>query len=75
MRLPQGNATHFSQVALRYGVALLPGAVFGGSDQYTRLPYAAPTETLTEGVERLGRAWQAYVERGVSDAAVTSAAT
>ncbi len=75
VRLPQGNATHFSQVALRYGVALLPGAVFGGSDEYTRLPYAQPTATLTEGVERLGQAWQAYVERGVSDATVTSAAT
>lgn len=75
VRLPQGNATHFSQVALRYGVALLPGAVFGGSDDHTRLPYAQTPETLSEGVERLGRAWQAYVERGVSDSAVTSAAT
>jgi DNA-binding transcriptional MocR family regulator len=86
VRLPQGNATHFAQVALRYGVAILPGAVFSGRvdgpaagrsgvDDHTRLPYALPPEVLREGVERLAQAWQAYVVRGLGEVSVSSAVT
>ncbi|MEV0291363.1 PLP-dependent aminotransferase family protein [Kribbella sp. NPDC050820] len=78
VRLPHGDATHFAQVALRYGVALLSGAVFsakGQGDDHTRLPYALPSETLRSGVGRLAQAWRAYTERGLGDASVVSVVT
>jgi DNA-binding transcriptional MocR family regulator len=78
VRLPQGDATHFAQVAQRYGVAVLPGAVFsaeGRGDDHTRLPYALPAELLRSGIARLGQAWHAYVERGVGDLPITSVVT
>jgi DNA-binding transcriptional MocR family regulator len=78
VRLPHGDATHFAQIALRYGVALLPGAVFsadGSTDHHTRLPYALPTATLTQGVTRLAQAWTDYVNRTTVDVTLTSAVT
>ncbi|GAA1689242.1 PLP-dependent aminotransferase family protein [Kribbella yunnanensis] len=55
VRLPHGTATQWSQLAQRYGVALLPGAVFGSSDDHTRIPFTLPVETLRAGIERLSR--------------------
>lgn len=78
VRLPHGDATHFAQIALRYGVALLPGAVFspdGSTDQHTRLPYALPPATLTEGVKRLAQAWTTYTTRTTPDLTLTAAVT
>jgi DNA-binding transcriptional MocR family regulator len=78
VRLPQGDATQFAQIALRYGVALLPGAVFsadGGTDDHTRLPYALPSATLEEGVIRLAQAWTDYLSRTAVDVTFTSAVT
>ena len=78
VRLPHGDATHFAQIALRYGVALLPGAVFsadGSTDHHTRLPYALPTATLTQGVTRLTQAWTDYLNRTTPDITLTAAAT
>jgi DNA-binding transcriptional MocR family regulator len=78
VRLPYGDATHFAQIALRYGVALLPGAVFsadGTTDDHTRLPYALPTATLTQGVTRLAQAWTDYKNRTTADVTFTSAVT
>jgi DNA-binding transcriptional MocR family regulator len=63
VRLPHGDATGFAQAALRHGVAVVPGPLAspdsGGSDRL-RLPFVHDAETMTEGVKRLARAWQAY---------------
>jgi DNA-binding transcriptional MocR family regulator len=78
VRLPQGDATHFAQIALRYGVALLPGAVFsadGSTDDHTRLPYSLPTATMPQGVTRLAQAWTDYLNRATVDVTLTSAVT
>ncbi|MFD1718689.1 PLP-dependent aminotransferase family protein [Georgenia deserti] len=78
VRLPQGDATHLAQVALRFGLALLPGAVFsaeGRTDDHTRLPYALPPHVLQEGVLRLARAWRAYTDGGLREMSLTTAVT
>ena len=63
VRLPHGDATGFAQVALRHGVAVVPGPLAspdsGGADRL-RLPFVHDTETMTEGIQRLARAWRAY---------------
>jgi aspartate/methionine/tyrosine aminotransferase len=54
-------------MALRFGVAILPGAVFsaaGNTYDHIRLPYTLPSEVLEAGVERLATAWQAYRRHG-----------
>ncbi len=64
VRLPRGNAVAFSQLALRHGVAVVPGSVTsidGGMTEYLRLPFAAPPEVLVEGLTRLADAYRAYV--------------
>lgn len=63
VRLPRGDAASFAQVALRNGVALLPGGALvpdGGAAEWLRLPFIAPPETLGAAVRRLRRAWDAY---------------
>lgn len=63
VRLPAGDGTRFAPMALRFGVAILPGAVFsadGSTDDHIRLPYALPGEVLASGVHRLASAWEAY---------------
>jgi DNA-binding transcriptional MocR family regulator len=67
VRTPGADTTQFAQVALRYGVAVLPGAVFsanGTTADYTRLPYALPRRVLAAGVHRLAQAWIAYQRTG-----------
>ncbi|HMA18119.1 MAG TPA: PLP-dependent aminotransferase family protein, partial [Thermoanaerobaculia bacterium] len=63
VRLPHGDATGFAQVALRHGVAVVPGPLAspdsGGADRL-RLPFVHDTETMTEGIQRLARAWRSY---------------
>lgn len=63
VRLPHGDATGFAQVALRHGVAVVPGPLAspdsGGADRL-RLPFVHEAETMTEGMQRLARAWRAY---------------
>ena len=63
VRIPHGDSTAFAQVALRHGVAVVPGALAspdsGGSDRL-RLPFVHDAETMTEGIQRLARAWRAY---------------
>ena len=64
VRLPQGDANSFAQAALRHGVAVVPGSLAspdGGCTEHLRLPYVLDTEPMREGVERLARAWEAYV--------------
>jgi DNA-binding transcriptional MocR family regulator len=67
VRLPTGDATHFAPMALRYGVAILPGAVFsadGNTNDHIRLPYTLPANALSGGIHQLARAWQAYCQHG-----------
>ncbi|MFB6720059.1 PLP-dependent aminotransferase family protein [Kribbella sp. NPDC056345] len=56
VRLPHRTATQWSQLVSRYGVALLPGAVFGAADDHTRIPFTLPEATLREGIERVAHA-------------------
>uniref|UniRef100_UPI0039BEDA9F aminotransferase-like domain-containing protein n=1 Tax=Lentzea alba TaxID=2714351 RepID=UPI0039BEDA9F len=60
VELPDTDARVFAQIALRHGVEVVPGAAAdptGGHDNYLRLPFTFPEETLTELVRRLQRAW------------------
>lgn len=78
VQLPAGEATHFAPMALRFGVAILPGAVFsadGSTDDHIRLPYALPTEVLSNGVHRLAAAWDAYCRYDGSTIPASSATT
>lgn len=63
VRLPQGNASDFAEVALRHGVAIVPGPTFcpdeDGQD-YLRLPFCLDANRLESGIRRLTRAWAAY---------------
>jgi DNA-binding transcriptional MocR family regulator len=64
VRLPGGDATEFSQVALRHGVSVVPGSVFSadaGLTEFLRLPFGLEPAAMEAGVERLGQAWRAYV--------------
>ncbi len=59
----------FAQVALRHGVAVIPGATKdagGAHDGYIRLPFAFPDEVLREIVARLQRAWNEFRRHGPS---------
>lgn len=63
VRLPHGDSTSFAQLAMRYGVAVLPGGAvdaLGGSRRYLRLHFLTSPARLTEAVRRLATAWQAY---------------
>ncbi|RJL32863.1 PLP-dependent aminotransferase family protein [Bailinhaonella thermotolerans] len=63
VRLPSGDATSYAQVALRHGVAVLPGVHFdpnGGSQDALRVPFVYPKADLSDAVRRLARAWSSY---------------
>ncbi|HEY7484197.1 MAG TPA: PLP-dependent aminotransferase family protein [Streptosporangiaceae bacterium] len=63
VRLPYGDGASFAQVAMRHGVAVLPGGSvdsLGGSDACLRLHFMTSRDRLTEAVRRLAAAWQAY---------------
>ncbi|MFG2329953.1 PLP-dependent aminotransferase family protein [Streptomyces sp. NPDC048604] len=63
VRLPHGDGLAFAQVALRHGVAVLPGSTtdaLGGSVRCLRLHFLLPPEVLTEAVGRLAAAWREY---------------
>ncbi|MFH9723570.1 PLP-dependent aminotransferase family protein [Streptomyces sp. NPDC017254] len=63
VRLPHGDGVSFAQLALRHGVAVLPGATadaLGGSVRHLRLHFLLPPEKLTEAVRRLAAAWAEY---------------
>jgi DNA-binding transcriptional MocR family regulator len=64
--LPSGSATELAQVALRHGLALVPGPFFdphGHHDRFLRLPYVLPPASIEAGVGRLARAWAQYAGR------------
>jgi DNA-binding transcriptional MocR family regulator len=63
VKLPRGDASTFAQVALRHGVAVVPGTLAspsGGCADRLRVPYVLEAGPMREGVERLARAWDAY---------------
>jgi DNA-binding transcriptional MocR family regulator len=63
VKLPQGDANAFAQVALRHGVAVVPGTLAspgGGCADHLRIPFVLDAGPMKEGVERLARAWAAY---------------
>ena len=63
VRLPHGDATAFAQVALRHGVAVVPGSLAspdGSGADHLRLPFVHDADTMAEGMQRLARAWRAY---------------
>ena len=63
IRLPRGDANAFAQVALRHGVAVVPGSLAspdGGCADRLRIPYVLEGEPMREGIERLARAWESY---------------
>ena len=63
VKLPRGDASTFAQVALRHGVAVVPGTLAspgGGWGDRLRVPYVLDAAPMREGVERLARAWEAY---------------
>ena len=66
VELPEGDANAFAQVALRHGVAVVPGTLAsptGGCADRLRLPFVLDAAPMREGVERLARAWAAYAGR------------
>jgi len=63
VKLPYGDATGFAQIALRHGVAVVPGPLAspdGSGADRLRLPFVHDAETMTEGIQRLARAWRAF---------------
>ncbi|SHF16126.1 aminotransferase-like domain-containing protein [Streptoalloteichus hindustanus] len=63
VRLPHGDAVSFAQLALRHGIALLPGGsldVSGGSAACLRIPFLAPPDELGKAVRQLAGAWRDY---------------
>jgi len=63
VELSEGDAREFSQVALRHGVAIMPGntmSAAGMQSRSVRLPYLSEPDTLRLGIERLRAAWITY---------------
>ncbi|MEV4276634.1 PLP-dependent aminotransferase family protein [Actinoplanes xinjiangensis] len=63
VRIPRGDSVSFAQVALRHGVAVLPGAQLdasGGGGDRLRLPFVAGPADLTATVSALAGAWHGY---------------
>ena len=61
--LPQGNADEFADVAMRHGVAIVPGpslSVDEGNRRAVRLVYSRPDYVIREGVARLAQSWTTY---------------
>ena len=63
VKLPSGDAREFAQVALRHGVAVLPGPVMSATENHAcflRLPFLGTSAILKSGVTRLVTAWRDY---------------
>ena len=70
--LPDGNADEYAEVALRHGVAIVPGpslSVDQGNRRAIRIVFARPEEALHEGVRRLATAWANYAPTTTRSAA------
>jgi DNA-binding transcriptional MocR family regulator len=63
VELPSGSASAYTQVALRFGVEVIPGdqmSPTGDDRRHLRLPYTAEPPVLEETMRRLAQAWEAY---------------
>jgi DNA-binding transcriptional MocR family regulator len=63
VKLPRGDAREFAQVALRHGVAVLPGPIMSATEnhvRFLRLPFLGTPATLKSGASRLATAWRDY---------------
>jgi DNA-binding transcriptional MocR family regulator len=63
IRLPFGTAASFAQVALRYGVEVIPGDVMspdGSHGDHIRFPYTGEPPVMEETIRRLAQAWRSY---------------
>ena len=63
VRIPAGDVAELSEVALRRGVAIVPGTVNspeGRWSDHLRLPFVAAPETMEEGIRRIADAWAEY---------------
>ncbi|GAA3459317.1 hypothetical protein GCM10018963_13300 [Saccharothrix longispora] len=63
VRLPGCDAASYAQVALRHGVAVLPGGSLdpsGGSGDRLRIAFTADPAVLDDAVAKLAAAWRAY---------------
>ncbi len=61
--IPQGNADELAEVAVRHGVAIVPGpslSVDDGNRQSIRVVFARPEPVLEQGLYRLAAAWNSY---------------
>lgn len=61
--MPAGDAAEFSHVALRHGVATLPGPLCsarGGHRDRIRMAFTSDPTSLLVGIERLAFAWADY---------------
>ncbi len=66
IELPYGTASAYTQVALRFGVEVIPGdqmSPTGDDQRRLRLPYTAEPPMLAETIRRLAQAWDAYAPR------------
>jgi DNA-binding transcriptional MocR family regulator len=62
-RVPAGDVRDFAQVALRYGIIVMPGpsmSAAGEHSEFLRLPFLAAPHTIREAVTRLAAAWRNY---------------
>jgi DNA-binding transcriptional MocR family regulator len=63
LRLPAGDATELGALALRRGVAIVPGTVSspeGRGSDHVRLPLAIDPVAMEEGMRRIAEAWAEY---------------
>ncbi|NRN68960.1 DNA-binding transcriptional regulator, MocR family, contains an aminotransferase domain [Kibdelosporangium sp. 4NS15] len=74
VKLPYGDAISYAQLALRHGVAVLPGGSLdatGASTQYLRIPFLETAPVLATAVVQLAKAWREYVP-GTASASLTT---
>jgi DNA-binding transcriptional MocR family regulator len=68
IELPAGTAETFAQVALRFGVEVVPGTLMSptrGHERHLRLPITAEPAVLEETIRRLAAAWRAFAPADV----------
>mgnify|MGYP001024500846 CR=1 FL=1 len=75
VKLAGVNAGAFAQLAMRYGVILLPGNMMSVDEsysQYIRLPFLHDHAHIQDGISRLSRAWQAHCLLNKNDASTVN---
>ena len=63
LRIPEGNVAELAAVALRHGVAIVPGTVNSPEGRWAdhlRLPFVGDPATTAAGIERIAAAWAEY---------------